>query len=207
MGANGTTLDPDGSKTWVLMVENGTKVVNDRNGQNQFRPKPKFRPSWPKVRPKFRPKKYQKLRENGGSFSIRKFFLRLGLLLNEIQIAWGNHFIFILLLAYEIIILLRELEKIAKNVNKLTWNLPKNSSKWRFLPFRYFGGFTERFGRNISANSTEISAEISVSVVHYQVLTPNLILRGPPFAGIYCIKKYYFSLLSMTNNHKSINYK
>ena len=145
-----------------------SKLVNDRNGQNQFRPKPKFRPCWPKVRPKFRPKKYQKLRENGGSFSIRKFFLRLGLLLNEIQIAWGNHFIFILLLAYEIIILLRELEKIAKNVNKLTWNLPKNSSKWRFLPFRYFGGFTERFGRNISANSTEISAEISVSVVHYR---------------------------------------
>jgi len=35
-------------------------IVNDRNGENQFRPKPKFRPSWPKVRPKFRPKFYQK---------------------------------------------------------------------------------------------------------------------------------------------------
>ena len=39
-------------------------IVNDRNGKNQFRPKPKFRPSWPKVRPKVRPKLYSKMAQN-----------------------------------------------------------------------------------------------------------------------------------------------
>ena len=56
-------------KNHLALIIISLLVVNDRNGQNQFRPKPKFRPMWPKVRPKFRPKqcpiKCQKLREIG----------------------------------------------------------------------------------------------------------------------------------------------
>ena len=58
------------------------QVVNDRNGQNEFRPKPKFRPSWPKVRPKFRPKLYTTFAQNFvkmGSYFQKKILQYFGL--------------------------------------------------------------------------------------------------------------------------------
>ena len=143
-----------------------SSVVNEQNGQNWFRPKPKFRPSWPKVRPKFRPKIYQKLRENNGVF-LYENFSQSALTSKSNSNYFCYHFInFIWILVDKKESLWKEFQKIKKKLSKISLKFAKNSSKWRFSPFRYFGGLTERFGRNISADLTEISAEISVSVVH-----------------------------------------
>ena len=64
--------------------------MNDRNGQNQFRRKPKFRPSWPKIWPKVRLKFYQKLHENEEVFSNFILFYIWTYLVIKTQMNWDN---------------------------------------------------------------------------------------------------------------------
>ena len=123
--------------------------MNDRNGQNQFRPKPKFRPSWPKVRPKFRPKLYQNYVKLGPNF--RDFFTsQLGIIIWEmiLKCKWA-------IWAHVLIGQINEfraLEKNSQNLQKIDQKIGKKWQKFaKMAVFCYFG---------VSAEWPKDSAEI-----------------------------------------------
>ena len=101
-----------------------TSIVNDRNGQNRFRPKPKFRSTLPKFRPKFRPK----LAPNFSPILAKNCHQKL--LLSKIQmtsyIFWSMKLIHVYLIYHCFI---------TKMNQKLYWNF-KIGKLWRKLPNR-----------------------------------------------------------------------
>ena len=84
----------------------------------------------------------------------RGFFQFFFLFNLDLVIKWTETILLSLLFVFvkKEIILLKIFEKFVQNWRKIGKKLAKISSKWRFLPFRYFGRLTERFGRTISAN-------------------------------------------------------
>ena len=141
-----------------------SRLVNDRNDQNQFRPKPKFRLSWPNFRPKFRPKLYHKIGQNYvkmGSY----FHKTIGLIWKlKLQPSIRYNFTFFWFIRNKI-----NTSNYFWNENgqKLEENFQKLAKMTFFWPFRRFGGLTEISAELFRPILTEISAEISVSVVHY----------------------------------------
>ena len=101
-----------------------TSIVNDRNGKNQFRPKPKFRSTLPKIRPKFRPK----LAPNFSPILAKNCHQKL--LLRKIQmtsyIFWSMKLIHVYLIYHCFI---------TKMNQNLYWNF-KIGKLWRKLPNR-----------------------------------------------------------------------
>ena len=105
------------------------QLVNDRNAKNQFRPKPKFRPSWPKLRPNFRPKFYPKITWNWGVFLKKNFSKPRHILKNDSNVCYRGNF--------------KSLKWLLVNKKNSYYILKNNCLKTRqkFVKIAFFGHF------------------------------------------------------------------